>query len=306
LNAKLKALFALFLILSTNSLLATVSRTAADTSTPTFRYLSDPDNDSTEPQLAPWGEIVEMWVKDDAIVIRSKGVIDIFDSTWQYIFSGYYLFFLDEDLDNRTDVVFRYAKRIDIYNQPSPVIEYCHLYRFTNHTYYHHGAWQYPRDYFDPRTEEDTTLNQTVFHLGGATKQEVRIKVVSYYVYDPHTTRPWINPGGPRARGGDLVPNCSWNISDVTSPPNLESADKIVNDTRFQYPSETLVFGESQPPEVQPSLTIWDYLNGIRDWMASNTITTAIIVVFSITAVYSIIRRTRKEKHTSQQDMFKG
>jgi membrane protease YdiL (CAAX protease family) len=244
-----------------------------------IRYLSDSVNDSTKPDEFPWGEIREILVENDTITIKSNGII--------FPGAGYFLLFFDENFDNITDVVLKYSKG---YNSVTGrMVEYCYLCRPSNRSYYYEGAWNSKKGIFDPQTEENATLGQTTFHLGGAIKGVLRLKMLSYYIY----------ARGPASltKGGDTVPDCPWEVDDLTNPAYIENLAQIVNDTRFLYPHESFLVEEPAPPPPPPPPTIFDLAYGLfssaQNWVAENSASTVLLLIFSLAAVYSIAGKMR-------------
>ncbi|NWG10464.1 CPBP family intramembrane metalloprotease [Candidatus Bathyarchaeota archaeon] len=244
-----------------------------------IRYLKDAIGDSTKPEDFPWGEIREVLIGDDAITIRSNGIIRSGE--------GYLLLFFDENFDNITEVILKYSKG---YNSiTGSIFEYCYLYRPSNRSYYHHGAWTTTKGLFDAETEENVTLGQMTFHLGGTIKGALRLKMLSYYIYGRELTTLKI--------GGDTVPDCSWEIDELTNPAYIENLARIVNDTRFLYPNASFLMEEPLPPPPPPPPTIIDlaygFISSIQDWVAENFASTILLSIFSLATIYSITSKIR-------------
>jgi len=285
--ALLLSIFAISFLVVTS--VAETIKVADDLDANSLKYLSDSDADSTRPELAPWAEIIEVWTEDDAIIIKSMDIMNysVYSAGEGW---GYIMFFFDEDFDNITDVAFRWSKfSVGGYEW----YDYCHLYRYSNHTYYYDGSWNYAKGMFDPRTEENETLCQTTFHFGGALKGEMKLKVATHYVFDI------ARPGGviTKRYGGDTVPNCQFEIQEVVSPPSFETLSKAVDDTKFLYPNRTLVLGDARPPPPPAPLTIYDifriFFSSIQSWMSQNLLTFASLSILVFAAIYSVVSRIR-------------
>lgn len=247
-----------------------------------IRYFNDSVNDSTRPEEFPWGEIREVWVENDTITIRSNGIM--------HSGEGYLLLFFDENFDNITDVILRYNKAYT--ETRRDLVGYCYLCRPSNHSYYHHDAWNYAKDQFDAKTEENVTLGRITFHLGEAMKGELRLKIISYYIYD----RGGRLTATPHKIGGDTVPNCPWEIDELTNPAYLENLAKIVNDTRFPYPTETFLLEEPElPPPPPPTIIdlVYGLFSSVQNWVTDNVATTVLLSIFSFATIYSIFSRIR-------------
>ncbi len=247
------------------------------------RYLNDSSNDSTAPFTAPWGEIIEVGVSGSWIVVKNKGEME-YSSSLQ---SAYLFVFFDEDYDNRTDLVFSYTL---YYSQLSgSVEEKCYLCRPRNHTYFGGGVWNFSSIRFDGRINYDVIQSQFSFELGGALKGTLRLKMASYYTY---------SLGSRSYKGGDFVPNSIWDPSQVIlSPSQIDNIDRLLNDSRLDYPLNTFSLSEPTPSEPDQSRSFYDlvldFSLSIQSWIMNNVATAFVLSVFSLAAVYSLAGRLR-------------
>ena len=127
-------------------------------------------------------------------------------------------------------------------------------------------------------------MNRITFHFKGDVKGHVKLKVASLYHYDLKMLR---KP--PYKVGGDLIPNSSCNIQDIFDSYASLREPKLVTDGCWQYPKGFIKL--NAPISLTHTPTIIDYINGIKEWIINNLVTTAIIIFILAIVACSIIKR---------------
>lgn len=263
-----------------------------DTSQVSSLYLDDLGDDSTNQTLAPWAEIISISSEYDAITIKAKQVINSSTTDTRGLEQYCYMLFFDENFDNKTEVILRYPWTSNT----------GYIFRPYNRTYYHNGSWNTTVQFYDEKVEENATTGETTLHVGEAMKGEVRVKVVSYYLYDLR-----YGAAKPFKVGGDTVPNCGWAVSDVVAPANYQDPLKGVNDTRFPYPDRSVTFTVRTSPDdnalptddnsKQSVLEITlAYLEQFPVWVRDNIITASLMFLALTAIIVSLLNKVYKSK----------
>lgn len=207
-------------------------------------YLDDPDDDSESLSGEGWTEIKRVEVEGDAVIIVANPTEE------GYSMIEYYLFF-DTNLDNITDVSWRY------YNMHISIVSL--LYNFSSGYYYCNGTWCAEMENFEGEIEERGGTGETVFHLEGAISGEVRLKVASV------EAQPWLD-----RFGGDLVPNCGVAYDE------LRVTWRNPMDDEFLYPEAAVTIAS---PEEEVDILSWII------------IIVVVVVAILLVGLYLLIRR---------------